>query len=126
VKQEYHMTVAEYAAVIRDWAIFKPSYRKFDGNPPFDPAVVFDFSRVAATWQRLRWDIHTRGGTPGDRQRLGELTGALQRLASQLELGTVDPDKFLPGDPSRLLAGRSRDNMMDPWFQHCMYAVPKW
>jgi hypothetical protein len=116
------MTISEYAATIRDWTRFDPGWRKRAGQPPFDPAVVHNFSRVAATWQRLRWDLHKHGAAPGDRQRLAELTAVLQRLASQLELGVVDADKFLPGDPCRLLAG---NNTMAPWYQHCMYEVSK-
>jgi hypothetical protein len=124
VKADYGMTISEYAATIRSWARFDKNCRKRAGQPPFDPAVVHDFSRVAAAWQRLRWDIHTRGGTPGDRQRLAELTAVLQKLASQLELGTVDPDKFLPGDPARILAHRG--STMAPWFQYCLFEVRKW
>ncbi|MGH3556640.1 hypothetical protein [Mycobacterium sp.] len=119
------LSVAEYAAQIRDWAIFDKEYRQHNGEPPVDPNVVFDFSRVAAVWERLRWDMHTKGASPGDRNRLNELTDKLQRLATQLGLGKVDPDSFLPGDPARLLA-QGPGNTIEPWFEHCMYAPRGW
>ena len=117
----YYCTVDQLAAWIRDWVQFDREYRKYHGKPPVDPNVVFNFSRVAAVFERLRWDMHTKGASPGDRNRLDELTVALQGLATTLGLGTVDPDNFLPGDPARLLAHR-RDNSIAPWFEHCLYA----
>jgi hypothetical protein len=117
----YYCTVGEYTEQIRNWAVFDTEYRRHRGGEPVDPNVLFNFARVAAVWERLRWDIHTRGASPGDRNRLDELTEALQGLATTLGLGTVDPDGFLPGDPARLLAGR-RGNAIDPWHEWCMYA----
>jgi hypothetical protein len=117
---DYHVTVDQRAAQIRDWAVFDKEVRRHQGKPPVDPNVVFNFSRVAAVFERLRWDVHTRDASPGDRNRLEELTDTLQTVATQLGLGRVDPDDFLPGDPAVLLAGR-RDNTLDPWFAHCMY-----
>jgi hypothetical protein len=118
----YFVSVDQYAAQIRGWAIFDKEMRQHWGKPPVDPNLVFNFSRCAAVWERLRWDIHTKGASPGDRNRLDELTDTLRGLATQLGLGRVDPDNFLPGNPARLLAAR-RDNSFDPWFEHCMYAA---
>jgi hypothetical protein len=118
---DYHCTVDQLAGWIRDWAEFDKEMRKHWGKPPVDPNVVFTFSRVAAVCERLRWDIHTRGASPGDRNRLDELTTALQALSDTLGLGKVDPDGFLPGDPAVLLAYR-RNNTLDPWHEHCLYA----
>jgi hypothetical protein len=117
---DYGCTVGEYTAQIRNWAIFDKAFRRDEGWPPVDPNVVFNFARVAATWERLRYDMHSKDASPGDRGRLDELTEKLQVLATQLGLGTVDPDGFLPGNPARYLAGR-RDNTIDPWWMHCMY-----
>jgi hypothetical protein len=117
---KYYVTVEQYASQIRDWAIFDKELRQHRGLPPIDPNVVFNFSRVAAVWERLRWDIHSRGASPGDRYRLDELTDTLQGLATQLGLGRVDRDDFLPGDPSVYLAN-GPGNTIEPWFQHCMY-----
>jgi hypothetical protein len=123
---DYYVTVDEYAAQIRNWAVFDNEYRRHRSKPPLDPNVVFSFSRVAAVWERLRWDIHTKGASPGDRNRLDELTNVLQGLAAQLGLGNVDPDKFLPGDPSAYLAGRNSNNTLAPWHEFCMYAPRTW
>lgn len=120
MSSEYHLTVEQYAAQIRNWAIFNQEYRRQSGMPRVDPNVVFNFSRVAAVWERLRWDLHTRDASPGDRNRLDELTDKLQGLATQLGLGKVDRDDFLPGDPGRYVA-QGPGNKMDPWFEHCMY-----
>lgn len=109
------MTVDEYAAVIRGWARFDQEVRRYWGLPAVDPNAVRSFSRVAAVWERLRWDIHTKGASPGDRNRLDELTERLQELATGLGLGRVDPEGFLPGDPSCLIANKN------PWYEHCMY-----
>jgi hypothetical protein len=115
-----YVTVDQYAAQIRDWAVFDQGVRRHWGQAPVDPNVVFTFSRIAAVWERLRWDLHVKGASPGDRNRLDELTGILQGLAAQLGLGKVDCDDFLPGDSTVLLANR-RNNTHDPWFEHCMY-----
>ena len=118
----YYMTVGEYTEVIRDWAQFDKEYRRHQGLSPADPNVVFNFARVAAVWERLRYDMHTKGASPGDRNRLDELTEKLQGLATQLGLkGKVDPDKWLPGDPGVYLAMR-QNNRIDPWHMHSMYA----
>jgi hypothetical protein len=108
------LTVEEYASEIRSWAIFKP---------PVDPNVVFDFSRTAAAWERLRWDMRTKGASPGDRNRLDELTAILQPLATKLGLGTVDPDKFLVGDPTRILANQGQ---LNDWWLYCAYRPREW
>jgi hypothetical protein len=121
---EYSVTVGEYTAQIRNWAIFDKEYRRHKGWPPADPNVIFNFARVAATFERLRWDMHTKGCSPGDRNRLDELTEALQGLATTLGLGTVDQDGWLPGNPGRLLAHRGRS--IDPWHMYCMYAPRSW
>ena len=89
------VTVEQFAGQVRGWAIFNKEMRRHWGQEPVDPNVVFKFSRVAATWERLRWDIHTKGASPGDRARLEELNAALQVLATELGLGTVDPDERL-------------------------------
>lgn len=114
------MTVEQYAEQIRNWAQFDRDYRRRDGLPPAAPDVVFNFARVAATWERLRYNMHTKGSSPGDRNRLDELTVKLQGLATRLGLtGTVDPDKWLPGDPGVLIA--LRGNTLQPWHEGCMY-----
>ncbi|GBE64206.1 hypothetical protein MFM001_06680 [Mycobacterium sp. MFM001] len=119
-RREYYCSVDEYATQIRDWGIFSKEVRAHRGQLPLDPNVVFNFARVAAVWERLRWDMHTKSTTPGDRNRLDELTDQLQTLATQLGLGKVDPDGFLPGDPSVYLAN-NRVSGLDPWWMHCSY-----
>jgi hypothetical protein len=117
---DYYVTVEQYAEQIRNWAVFDKELRQHRGQPAVDPNVVFKFARVAATWERLRWDMHTKRVSPGDRNRLDELTDALHGLATQLGLKrAVDPDKWLPGDPGVLIARRG--NTLQPWHQHCMY-----
>src|SRR5271166_5529166 len=118
---DYYCTVGEYTAQIKDWAVFDKEWREHKGWPAADPNVIWDFARVAAVWERLRFDMHTKGASPGDRNRLDELTEKLQGLATELGLGKVDSDGWLPGDPGVLLAHR-RDNTIDPWHEHCMYA----
>jgi hypothetical protein len=120
-KREYYCTVDEYAAQIRNWAKFDKEVREHRGQPPADPNVVFNYARVAAVWERLRWDMHTKGASPGDRNRFDELTVKLQELATALGLGKVDPDGFLPGNPVVYLAGRGPKNELEPWYEHCMY-----
>jgi hypothetical protein len=119
---EYYCTVGEYTAQIKNWAVFDKEYRRHHGMTPADPNVVFNFARVAAVWERLRWDMHTKGASPGDRNRLDELTEKLQGLATQLGLGKVDPDDFLPGNDAAFLAHRP-GNTFDPWHEHCMYST---
>ena len=116
-------TVGEYAAQVRGWAVFDREYRAYKGLPAVDPNVVFNFARVAAVWERLRYDIHTKGASPGDRARLVELTEALQPLATQLGLGTVDPDKFLPDDPARYLASQGD---LNDWWRYSLYRPREW
>jgi hypothetical protein len=96
------VTPEQYAVQIRGWACFDREMRLHRGQEPLPRDMVFTFSRVAALWERTRFDIHTKGASPGDRARLEELNARLQGLATELGLGTVDPDELLPGDPSRL------------------------
>ncbi|WP_428339790.1 hypothetical protein [Mycobacterium sp.] len=117
------MTVEQYAAQIWDWASFDRENRRHRGMAPVDPNVVFTSSRVAAAWERLRWDIHAKGASLGDRSRLDELTVVLQKLSTALGFeGTIDPDDWLPDDPGTYLAGRGPRNELAPWFEHCSYA----
>jgi hypothetical protein len=118
---DYYVTVEQYAEQIRNWAKFDKEYRRHKGLPPVDPNVVFKLARVAATYERLRWDMHTKRVSPGDRNRLDELADALQRFATELGLGKVDHDGWLPGDPGVYLAGYGPRNTLQPWHQHCMY-----
>ncbi|MFZ0718123.1 hypothetical protein [Mycobacterium sp.] len=120
MSSHYGMTVEQYAAQIRGWAEFDKEWRRHKELAPVDPNAVFNFARVAATWERLRYDMHTKGASPGDRNRLDELTKKLQGLATQLGLnGRVDPDRWLPGDPGVLIA--LRGNALQPWHEFSAY-----
>jgi hypothetical protein len=70
-----------------------------------DPATLYRFSVLLASWEGLRLLIDAGRGTVADDHRLTALHHMLEPLSQEMGLGTELTDKrgFLRRDPQRLI-----------------------